>query len=149
MKNRKQRKARPRRPAVVLLAVDVSIPPVQRRVRLQLALTLAAAQTGVVPHPPRSQQEEAVEQLLATSGTHHWLLDGHSCWRLSLTDGFNVSEHLLITVMSHLDQRKCDCTVTEQEADKHLNILPTAFNCKQIMTVFVSDSATKCSLFTD
>lgn len=42
-------------PAVVLLAVDVPVSPVKRGVRLQLAVTLAAAEADAVPHPARSQ----------------------------------------------------------------------------------------------
>lgn len=42
-------------PAVILLAVDVPVSPVEGGVCLQLAVTQAAAQAGAVPHPPCSQ----------------------------------------------------------------------------------------------
>lgn len=38
-------------PAVVQQAVDIPIPAVERGVRLQIALALAASQAAVVPHP--------------------------------------------------------------------------------------------------
>lgn len=37
-------------PAVVQQTVDVAVPAVERGVRLQIALALAAAQAAVVPH---------------------------------------------------------------------------------------------------
>lgn len=42
-------------PAVVQQAVDVSVPAVERGVRLQIALALAASQAAVVPHPACGQ----------------------------------------------------------------------------------------------
>lgn len=69
-------------PAVILLAVDVSVSPVQGGVRLQLAVTQAAAQAHAVPHPSCSQQEEAIAHLLRTTGAHHGVLDGHGERRL-------------------------------------------------------------------
>lgn len=42
-------------PAVVQQAVDVPVPAVERGVRLQIALALAASQAAVVPHPAGGQ----------------------------------------------------------------------------------------------
>lgn len=73
-------------PAVVLLAVDVSISPVEWGVRLQLTLTLAAAEADTVPHTACSQEEETVAHLLPAAGTRYWPLDGHSCRSLRQID---------------------------------------------------------------